>query len=1435
MPTTKNKNALLEKLKRQKQKQQKNVFTIPKVKSTTKEKKRQVKKTFIPTKSTLLKKSTSEDNMRDFLSSVMSLSDEDFDFDPEDKIVNFTNPSVQKGYKQFMNDKLLSALEIDDSIDRNLVNEQSKKLWSDLPKGQKMIWVIVGYGREPKAEWGRKKFTDEILLRIKTEEDLEKLIEAYIKSNTTYDKFLDKWFESGGKEALEFLDRELIEEGEQTFVKNRLPITEEEQSKINELNVTLNSFKEVEQELNNKKDARKKQLSSLQRDELVEIVKPIIGVKTNKQLIDFLVEVKFRPIERKMRKEMFNDVWDSYKTSKVNDTDGDDNEDNSEDNSKQSYIDTSQLDKDWELFTNDIQGQRANYELELKELSRGDLVLEAINKKDTPSLIKLILESEFKDDLDNIKEKIFLLTIEIHNLSLGTYIPRHRQEKSLKSKEKQLAARYLLISRENELNRMTIDELNDFASQIPGIVYSDNKDTIISEIIKIEFPDDDRNKPLPDATKNQVNNALRYLPEERLRLFAEGIVTKIDQRGRYEIIDKILRVSFPEKKKSTKQLVSTFNIIDRKKELDLMSSEEIAQTAFQLGIDIPYSSTDRQLINKILQKEQETSKLITKEEYNKNRLIEKVASITGRSKNFYDLWDVDALKQRLYVLQDENEDYAQELEQERLFTKLKQIGNISNYPNADKWSVEKLRETLENIGGPDWENYKPLIEDHNYLNCVEKYKFYPWIEGKVTGVWLTAPTKGNQPSSKYIFENTSIIENKVKWYMANKRFFSLQCNSYKNERTQNRDVLSCYTQSGKLLQFKVGFTISGYKHSPGEYQARTTKVKNSSGKLVERSFIIQDEKMFQKELLYNRKQRQNKTQKIISVENSPVDEKSINLATKTLSEALMATLDNPLSRTDYGIIRPQSYFNKQKMLKNSYLYLDSTASKRVDFNTPYIQILMDNILTGVDQTNKDLFTKVAQIIVYLKIPQAKMFKNNVSNEYYLPDILPYLSPEEKFPEVFEDIMLPPSFINSVVATINNAINREVRSLSEKRYYLDDTIRRKTSKITDYSSIERIKTNKRISLCHNKEKLKNTDPSQIVYYLDDNGKIYCFTIDELHEQFTNNNIVNPESGNNFNLKFINRFKQVYNTRLSSEGFLDSYFQDKYGFNIEEQVSNKRNIDTIKKSRPEVCPNLWKIISEDIEELEDQLSNEKPEDGDVIDEEREPERREEEYEDGERESPDIDRDDACTYCKENLADDGIKSIIMHGDESRIIKFCSLKCFENKNDWKKYKEKKQKKRIKQGQKIQKQINDAKEKVKQKMEQENKPPSPPKLSKEEINTRKKEIKRQIKQGVIEFDRIALPLLTKPELREIAKEKDIKIPAGLSKMGTAKALFDALHPKAQKSIYKEEKAEREMNKREMNKREMNKREMNKKESKKRKKDKTNKKSKKTKETKKDK
>ena len=1366
MSAIKNKKALLEKLKRQKEKQKKNVFTIPKIKPSAKEKNHKASKSFIPTSKTMLAKSTSEDKMRDFLTSVISLTDIDFEFNPTDDVIIFENTKVNNGYKEFVKDRIITALQINSDSDRQLIKEQSKLLWSQLPIGQKMIWVIVAYGNEPTAEWGRKKFTNEILLHIKSEDDLRKLIEGYILSNTTYDRFLDKWFESGGKDALNLLNKELEKESG-GIIKNRLPITEEEQDKINDLNYRLKGFEDAKQELQEKETSREEYLSSISREDLVEIVKPIINVKTNQKLIDFLIEVKFTPIEQKMRHAMYDHIREQYKKTK-----NDNVQSNSFNPSQNVGIDTSKVDEEWRLYIQEIQGQRATYELELYKLSRGDLVLESIKKKDIPSLIKLILIHEFKNDLDNIKNKIFLLTIEIHNLSLGTYVPRYRQENALTSNEKKLTAKYLLVARENELKNMSIDQLNDFASQIAGVGHSDKKGEIISEIIKIEFPDDD-NKQL-SLSKKEVNNALIYLPEERLRLFAIGTMTKIHERGRFGIIEKLLSVLFPTTKKSTQKLFPTFVKAEREKELELMSSDDIALTAFQLGIDIPYSVSDKHIINKILQKEEKINLLITEDEYMKRKLTKKISKITGRSKDFYNSWSLEDLEQRLEAIRDEDEDYMIELEQERLFKKLNNIGDISKYPNANTWSIQKLRETLENIGGLDWENYKPLIEDYSYTNCVSKYKEYEWIEGKVTAVWLTAGIKGRSPRSEYIFKNVSIIENGVKWYQANKRFFSLQCNSNKNMRTQNKDILSCYTQSGMEVQFKVGFTITGYQHSPDQYQARTRMVNNSTGQSVQRSFIIQDEKMFQKERSYDHRKKQNLNQKVKYIENSPVDEQSIQIATQTLSQTLMSTLENPLTRTDYGIVNSHGNFqNRKSGLDKTYLYKED---KRVDYNTQYMQILMGTILSGVDQTNKDLFTKVANIIVYLKIPQAKMFRQNVSNEYYLPDILPTLSAEEKFPEVFEDILLPPSFISGVVATINNSIDKEVNNLAERKHFLNDGTAKKTTTTIDYSRLDQIKTNKRISLCQNKEKLKKTDPSEIVYYLDDNGQIYCFTINELYEQFKNDNIVNPETGNNFNNKFINRFNELYNNRLSSEGFLDSYFQDKYGFNINEQVSDKRISDTIKKSRSPICPDLWNIIAEDITELEDQLSNDKPYDGDEIDENREIEKREQEHIDGYRETPDINPKDACVYCRENLADDSIKSIIMHNDESRIIKFCSLKCFENKNDWEKYKVKRKK-------------------VKRKKDKENKPLSSPKLTNEERNQHKKIIKDKVVKGIANLDRIAFPLMSKQELVNLAKEKNIKIPGSLSKMETAKFLFDALHPKANKGIYTQEKAEREINK----------------------------------------
>ena len=244
----------------------------------------------------------------------------------------------------------------------------------------------------------------------------------------------------------------------------------------------------------------------------------------------------------------------------------------------------------------------------------------------------------------------------------------------------------------------------------------------------------------------------------------------------------------------------------------------------------------------------------------------------------------------------------------------------------------------------------------------------------------------------------------------------------------------------------VGFTIIGYQHTPDIYQARTHMVKKADGRMVQRSFIIQDEMMFRKERNYELKTTQKLYRRIEYIENSPVTEKSVDIAMQALSKALLEVA--PISKSDYGIIRSDGEF------------------KKIDHNTPYMQVLMDTLREGADQTNKNFFTKVANIIVYLRLPEAKMFRANIGKEYYLPDILATLSEREKFPEVFDDPSLSPKFIDGVVAKINNNVRKQVTNFAELLNLLEDPTRRQQPRPAGYTGSDIIKTKKRISACEN---------------------------------------------------------------------------------------------------------------------------------------------------------------------------------------------------------------------------------------------------------------------------------------------------------------------------------------------------------------------------------
>ena len=162
MSINKKKADLLAKLKRQKEKQKKKVFTIPKIKLTARDKKRKAEKSFVPTSKTLVKKSKHEDEMREFLASVNSIGDDDWRYEEnvDDEILIYGNKKINDAYKEFVKEQVADAIRLDEDADREELNTTARNAWRNLSTGDKMKWIIIAYGRDPSAEWGRKRFTD---------------------------------------------------------------------------------------------------------------------------------------------------------------------------------------------------------------------------------------------------------------------------------------------------------------------------------------------------------------------------------------------------------------------------------------------------------------------------------------------------------------------------------------------------------------------------------------------------------------------------------------------------------------------------------------------------------------------------------------------------------------------------------------------------------------------------------------------------------------------------------------------------------------------------------------------------------------------------------------------------------------------------------------------------------------------------------------------------------------------------------------------------------------------------------------------------------------------------------------------------------------------------------------------------------------------------
>jgi hypothetical protein len=177
-----------------------------------------------------------------------------------------------------------------------------------------------------------------------------------------------------------------------------------------------------------------------------------------------------------------------------------------------------------------------------------------------------------------------------------------------------------------------------------------------------------------------------------------------------------------------------------------------------------------------------------------------------------------------------------------------------------------------------------------------------------------------------------------------------------------KDILVCSAEYGEL-RFRVAFAVVLPKVKKYKYNIAKAKYNKETIHV-----ILQNEMLFSEELEVKKQQREFENYRILETLTAQINIKSIDAVAFALSRELLF------------------------VAKGSKLYKD---------NSDFIKKIIDIAVKG-SQNNREFIGKIANILVYLELSNAKVFHGRIYSEYYSPEILIELSPEDKLPEIFED-------------------------------------------------------------------------------------------------------------------------------------------------------------------------------------------------------------------------------------------------------------------------------------------------------------------------------------------------------------------------------------------------------------------------------------------------
>ena len=561
-------------------------------------------------------------------------------------------------------------------------------------------------------------------------------------------------------------------------------------------------------------------------------------------------------------------------------------------------------------------------------------------------------------------------------------------------------------------------------------------------------------------------------------------------------------------------------------------------------------------------------------------------------------------------------------------------------------------------------------------NCIQHYRSMPWIKALVQKVYIAA-IEGND-ITPYIHQGETRQEGDTTWYATNREFILLMCNNHARARTQDGEVLTAFTRKGEPVRMKVAYATN-------------------------RGFLIQDEKIFQTEKEYLDEQRMTQDEKIKKILKKSVTANVEKMGYQILSEILHKTAPDI---RDYGIYIGE--INKDNA--DAFEYGDKGKTNKYD--TAYIVKAVQTIAEST-KTIHQFLVKLAGVVVYLEMKGygQDIFRKRVQEEYYLPEMLVNLSPEEKFPEYFDDPRVLDKDRETVAKLIKSRTVQFVSQVGGRLYMLEHPGERIPTKPEHYwDTLAVPKIDKWKSACVNKDDVKDIPDAEVVYYREDD-KVYCLRItDIVNSLLFDSNPTNPYTDKPLTPLFLKRFSELYHVELKEEGYGGS------GGTPQPTPSKPAlpSLPSPPSPTPMLAPNLFNMMVRNIKECEEELVHGdldkdgkcpsldggpseaskgfdrvvddgaeviEAEDDDTSSKDSSPTSTMKKISDpNSGHSPGVVKGDVCQYCKTKVnPKKDLKTKIDTGDELETIYFCSFKCFENHEDWPHAKSRKRKSRKK------------------------------------------------------------------------------------------------------------------------------------------------------------